>query len=99
MNPNKQSACQVMSKYAITRAGGSAGAACMWRARENGASPLHIGPRLRRSVHEAQAARQVCQNGLQARRRSLRAGAGAQTKSRNAPVSRNRGLGFPALVP
>ena len=25
-------------------------------------------------------------------------GAGAQTKSRNAPVSRSRGLGFPALA-
>jgi len=31
MNPNKQSACHVMSKYAITRAGGLAGAKCMWR--------------------------------------------------------------------
>ena len=99
MNPNKQSACHVMSKYAITRAGGSAGATCMWRAREGGASPLHIGPRLRRSVHAAQAAGQVCQNGLQAHRRSLRAGAGAQTKSRNAAVSRNLGLGFPTLAP
>ena len=49
MNPNKQSACQVMSKYAITSAGGSAGATCMWRACEGGASPLHIGPRLRRA--------------------------------------------------
>jgi hypothetical protein len=101
MNPNKQSACHVMSKYAITRAGESAGATCMWRACacEGSASPLHIGPRLRRSVHEAQAAGQVCQNGLQAHRRILRAGAGAQTMSRNAPVSRNSGLGFPALAP
>jgi hypothetical protein len=66
-------------------------------AREDGESPLHIGPRLRRSVHEAQAAGQVCQNGLQAHRRILRAGAGSQTKSRNAPVSRNRGLGSPAF--
>jgi len=93
MNPNKQSACHVMSKYAITRAGGLAGAKCMWRvaaAHRSTAPP---------SVHQAQAAGQVCQNGLQAHRRSLRVGAGAQTKSRNAAVSRNRGLGFPTLPP
>jgi hypothetical protein len=49
MNPNKQSACHVMSKYAITRAGRDQRVQHACGAREDGASPLHIGPRLRRA--------------------------------------------------
>lgn len=49
MNPNKQSACHVMSKYAITRAGRDQRVQHACGAREDGASPLHIGPRLHRA--------------------------------------------------
>ena len=55
---NKQSACHLTSTYAVMRAGRSSGAACMWRTHaEDSASPLHIGLRFLRNVHETQAAR------------------------------------------
>ena len=55
---NKQSARHLTSTYAVMRAGRSSGAACMWRTHaEDRASPLHIGLRLLRNMHETQAAR------------------------------------------